>query len=111
MSQAKGATSTQSVVEQMQLEDPELVDRERIHEMVTYDVVPEIELYMHQTVKDLHSSLDEQRDGFANGREDEESSDDEDPDEETKGGDEEREARREARRQQKQVRATAQQQM
>ena len=31
----------------MLLDDPELADNDRIHEMVTYDVVPEIELYMH----------------------------------------------------------------
>ena len=70
----------------MLLDDPELADNDRIHEMVTYDVVPEIELYMHQTVKDLHGSLDEQRDSLAN--QDDDSSDEDDEDEEeTKGED------------------------
>jgi len=45
----------------MQLEDPELGDTTRIQDMVTYDIVPEIELYLHSISKRLHSSLDDQK--------------------------------------------------
>ena len=63
MNQAKGSasTSTYDVVRSMELEDPELADAGRIQNLVTYDIVPEIELYLHSVCKRLHSSLDEQK--------------------------------------------------
>jgi len=51
----------------MELEDPELVDASRIEDMVTYDIVPELELSMHKACKRLHSSLDEQKLMFKDG--------------------------------------------
>ena len=45
----------------MELEDPELADASRIQNLVTYDIVPEIELYLYSVCKRLHSSLDEQK--------------------------------------------------
>ena len=34
-------------------------DAERVQEIVTYDLVPELESYLHEIGKRLHSSLDE----------------------------------------------------
>ena len=47
------------LVEIMQLEEGDLPDKEKLHDIVTYDIVPEIESYMHAIDKRLHSSLDD----------------------------------------------------
>ena len=57
--QAKGNGTTPPIVEMMQLEETELPEKERLQDIVTYDVVPEIESYMHAIDKRLHSSLDD----------------------------------------------------
>ena len=71
--------------------------------MVTYDVVPEIESYLHSIGKTLHGGIDETEDSMA-GRADNigNSDDDETPDEEEKKGeDDETEERGRSRRRQK----------
>ena len=49
----------------MHLEDPELADAHKIQDLVTYDVVPELEQQIHQMSKRLHSALDEQAEMIA----------------------------------------------
>ena len=81
--QAKGNGTTPPLVEMMQLEDTEMPDKERLQDIVTYDVVPEIESYMHAIDKRLHSSLDDFEDTLGQfGKPKPESKQDEDCDEE-----------------------------
>lgn len=59
--------------------------------MVTYDVVPEIESYLHSIGKTLHSGIDETEDTMAGRADNIGNSDDETPanEEEKKGSEEE----------------------
>lgn len=60
--QAKGTGSAVPIVPQMHLEEAEqaeLPDKERLQDIVTYDLVPELESYMLAIDKRLHQSLDE----------------------------------------------------
>ena len=43
----------------MLLENPDLPDATKVQEMVTYDIVPEVETYLQDIVKTLHGSIDE----------------------------------------------------
>ena len=43
----------------MLLENPDLPNAEKVQEIVTYDIVPEIEAYLNDINKTLHSSIDE----------------------------------------------------
>mmetsp|Transcript_12841 Transcript_12841/g.17287 ORF Transcript_12841/g.17287 Transcript_12841/m.17287 type:complete len:141 (+) Transcript_12841:184-606(+) len=43
----------------MRLEDSEMPEPERVQEVVTYDIVPELESYLNSIGKRLHSSMDE----------------------------------------------------
>ena len=60
LNQAKGSAGEQLNIAEMQLEDPSMPELSKIQEMVTYDIVPELESYLHSIGKRLHSSLDEQ---------------------------------------------------
>lgn len=42
----------------MALEDPQMPDADKIQDLVTFDIVPELESYLHTIAKDLHSSID-----------------------------------------------------
>ena len=44
----------------MALEDGEAPDANRVQDMVTYDIVPELESYLHSIGKQLHGSIEEQ---------------------------------------------------
>ena len=90
--QAKGGSSGLPIVQEMRLEDGDLPDADRVQEVVTYDIVPEIESYLHAIGKRLHSSLDENEEiakQFTSGEARATDDADEDDEEEKKDSDDE----------------------
>ena len=96
--QAKGNNAAGApIVQEMQLTDGDLPDSTHIQDIVTYDVVPELESYLLEISKQLHSSLDETEAHMKKyqkaGKEGEDSKYEDDDSEEVKEGEEEREGR------------------
>ena len=74
----------------MLLENPNLPDAAKVQEMVTYDIVPEVETYLQDIVKTLHGSIDEIEESLKDDdkKDNYDDKDDEAEDEEKKEGEE-----------------------
>ena len=74
----------------MLLENPDLPDATKVQEMVTYDIVPEVETYLQDIVKTLHGSIDEIEESLKDDdkKDNYDDKDDEAEDEEKKEGEE-----------------------
>ena len=72
----------------MLLENPDLPDATKVQEMVTYDIVPEVEIYLQDIVKTLHGSIDEIEESLKDDASKADDDDEADEDEEKKEGEE-----------------------